>query len=109
MPKSVMEQIDPRKLLARVAEVLNRLRIPYLVTGGMAVFVWGRPRFTADIDIVVEMEERDIDKLEQALKQLGKAGYVDAIAMREAVVSGGEFNFIDGTTGEGRLLGPSTQ
>lgn len=32
-----MEQIDPRKLLARVAAVLNRLNIPYLVTDGMAV------------------------------------------------------------------------
>ena len=41
-----MENSDPRDLLINVAEILKRLKIPYLVTGGMAVMIWGRPRFT---------------------------------------------------------------
>src|SRR3989338_4575834 len=99
MPKSVMEQIDPRKLLARVAEVLNRLRIPYLVTGGMAVFVWGRPRYTADIDIIVELGMVNADKLAGALSSLSEAGYIDENTIQRAILRNGEFNFIDGESG----------
>ena len=99
MVGSVMEQIDPRKLLARVAEVLNRLRIPYLVTGGMAVFVWGRPRYTADIDIIVELGMVNADKLAGALRSLSEAGYIDENSIQRAILRNGEFNFIDGESG----------
>lgn len=97
MPK--MEKIDPRHLLVKISRLLKRLKIPYLVTGGIAVLVWGRPRFTADIDIVVEFEEKDIEKLRQGLLKIGKSGYADADSMREALARESEFNFIDGETG----------
>ena len=69
-----MEHIDPRRLLVRIAKILERLKIPYIITGGIAVLVWGRPRFTADIDIVVEIDYRDIRRLESALRELSAAG-----------------------------------
>jgi len=94
-----MPQADPRELLVKIAEILERLDILYMVTGGMAVLVWGRPRFTADIDIVVEIKEKHINVLSQALMALGKAGYVSKEAMQEAISRKGEFNFIDGETG----------
>lgn len=94
-----MQKTDPRYLLIQIAKILKALKIPYLVTGGMAVFVWGRPRFTADIDIVVELDWGEIDNLEKALMALGKFGYVDKGAMQEAMRQKGEFNFIDGNTG----------
>ncbi len=94
-----MAQTDPRQLLVNIAKILRRLKIPYIVTGGMAVLLWGRPRFTADIDIVIELKQGDIDALEKALKQLGKAGYIDKEAMRQALAASGEFNFIDAETG----------
>lgn len=94
-----MEQGDPRHLLAEVAKILQRLKIPYLVTGGMAVLVWGRPRFTADIDIVVELKSENIDKLTSALSILGKASYIDKNMVKDALKHGGEFNFIHGETG----------
>ncbi len=78
---------------------LNRLKIPYMVTGGMAVFVWGRPRFTADIDIVIEIEPPKIEDLEKALLSLEKSGYLDKDLMLRALHTNGEFNFIDWTTG----------
>lgn len=43
------ETIDPRDLLVQVAKILDKLKISHIVSGGMAVFVWGRPRFTDDI------------------------------------------------------------
>jgi hypothetical protein len=94
-----MENIDPRKLLVEIASILDKNKIPYLITGGMAVFVWGRPRFTADIDLVVELSINKLDVLEKALKSLDEAGYVDGDVMREALAQSGEFNFIDGKTG----------
>lgn len=94
-----MESIDPRHLLIKVAKILEELEIPYLVTGGMAVFVWGRPRFTADIDIVVELEPENINDLEEALMALSEASYVDKDTIKRALMRHGEFNFIDGKTG----------
>lgn len=94
-----MFKTDPRKLLAQIARVLDKTSIPYLVTGGMAVVAWGRPRYTADIDTVIELREENIEILAKALMKLGKAGYISTDAMKEALRMRSEFNFIDGNTG----------
>jgi len=94
-----MPQEDPRSLLVNIAKILKELKIPYLITGGMAVLVWGRPRFTADIDIIVELGQDKVDKLEKALLSLSKAGYFDKKIAQQAIDNKGEFNFIDGDTG----------
>src|SRR3954452_22947491 len=47
-----MEQSD---LLKYLANTLERLGIPYLLTGSMATIAYGEPRFTNDIDVVVAM------------------------------------------------------
>ena len=94
-----MEQTDPRTLLVNIAGIFDRLKIPYLITGGMAVLIWGRPRFTADIDVIVEIGPSDIEGLVKALRNLGQAGYIDEDIANDVVKKGGEFNFIDGATG----------
>lgn len=94
-----MEQIDPRHLLVKVAEVLEALEIPYAITGGMAVFVWARPRFTADIDIIVLLDIRDAEKLSDALLKISQYSYLDKDDMLNALTRHGEFNFIDGASG----------
>lgn len=94
-----MEEIDPRHLLKKIAEILEILKIRYAITGGMAIYIWGRPRFTADIDIIVELREKDTALLTKALKQIDKDGYIDAVAVKRAVERRGEFNFIDNITG----------
>ncbi len=92
-----MEETDPRHLLVAIAKILNNLKIPYLITGGMAVLIWGRPRFTADIGI--ELKISDINKLKNALFVLGKANYIDENMMKDAITHNGEFNFIHGESG----------
>jgi len=94
-----MVKIEPRYLLVKIAKILEELKIPYLVTGGMAILVWGRPRFTADIDIIIRLKSENVDKLEKALKALGETGYIDKEAIEEALLRRGEFNFIDGESG----------
>jgi len=95
----MQEATDPRQLLANIAKILKDLKISYIVTGGIAVLLWGRPRFTADIDIVIELSTNDLNKLQIALKGLGKTGYIDKKTMDDAVRNRGEFNFIHGNTG----------
>jgi hypothetical protein len=43
------------ELLDLVADVLSRLGIAYMVTGSVAASFYGEPRFTNDIDIVVDL------------------------------------------------------
>lgn len=94
-----MEEIDPRHLLIKVAEVLEKLHLIYAVTGGMAVFVWGRPRFTADIDIVVLLDVVKISSLVRELSLISEVCYIDERSIHRAFERYGEFNFIDGETG----------
>ncbi len=94
-----MSHQDPLELLTGIARILKAMRIPYIVSGGMAVLIWGRPRFTADIDIVIELQRKDIEEFEWALKALGRKGFIDKDTIIEALSTQGEFNFIDGTTG----------
>ncbi len=46
--------MEPSELLARLTASLARLGVPYLVTGSMASTAYGEPRFTHDIDVVVD-------------------------------------------------------
>lgn len=90
---------DPRELLVKIARILDELKIQYLVSGGLAVFIWGKPRFTADIDIVIELNSEKKEKLEKMLQEISPFCYVDKEAMERALLTKGEFSFIDGDTG----------
>lgn len=46
-------------LIALFVRPLNQLRIPYMVTGGVASVVYGEPRLTRDIDLVIDLQPRD--------------------------------------------------
>jgi hypothetical protein len=94
-----MKSRDPNQLLVELVKILNRLKIPYMVTGGIAILLWGRVRLTSDIDVIIELKKEQIKSLREALLPLSKAAYVDVDAMEEALKTNGEFNFIDGDSG----------
>jgi len=91
--------MTPKQLLCKIAKILQDLKIPYAVTGGFAVAVWGKPRFTADIDIIVELVSKNIKPLTKALLVVDKDVYVSEEAMQDALEKKGEFNFIHPQTG----------
>ena len=68
---------NPEELLCAIAKILKELKIPYVITGGFAVAIWGRPRFTADIDIIVELLDKHIQDLVKKLLSLDKGSYID--------------------------------
>lgn len=53
-------------LIALFVRPLNQLRIPYMVTGGVASVVYGEPRLTRDIDLVIELRPRDARRFAEA-------------------------------------------
>lgn len=46
-------------LFLKLCDELNTTGIRYCVTGGFAVGMWGPPRGTSDIDIVIMLDEKD--------------------------------------------------
>jgi len=45
---------------------LNLLQCPYMITGAAASIIYGEPRLTNDIDLVLDLRKADIHKLVQA-------------------------------------------
>lgn len=91
-----MEQIE---LLETIGKIFDKLGIPYLITGGMAVAVWGKPRFTADVDVVVELMPQKLDQLAKELLRIDKDVYLDKQVMREAMIRRDEFSFFHPASG----------
>ena len=88
-----------KELLIALADILERLKIPYCITGGLAVSVWGRPRGTFDVDVVVQLGIARIKPLAENLRKLSEAGYIEETIAKEAVKRGKEFNFFHPETG----------
>jgi hypothetical protein len=94
-----MEITSQEELLIKITKILSDLKIKYFITGGFAVSVWGRPRATFDIDIVIKLIEPQATSLTRALQEISKVAYVDENMIREAIHRRGEFNFIDSNSG----------
>ncbi len=45
---------------------LNALNICYMITGSVASTIYGEPRFTHDIDLVIELNPEDAERIEEA-------------------------------------------
>lgn len=79
----------------KIINSLNDGGIPYMLTGGLAVTVWGRARSTLDIDIVLDIKKNDVEKL---LKALQKDFLIDGEMVRMAIDKKVSFNAIDRET-----------
>jgi hypothetical protein len=58
--------------LYRIFEALQTAEVRYLIVGGVAVVLHGYPRFTADLDLVVELDRQNALA---AVRALGSLGY----------------------------------
>ncbi len=85
------------ELLRRIVEVLERLEIPYLVTGATASMAYGEPRLTNDIDIVADMKEGRIKEFVKAFPS--DEFYLSEEAIHDAILHRGQFNMIHPSSG----------
>ncbi|MDP3726897.1 MAG: hypothetical protein Q8Q96_01110 [bacterium] len=60
-------------LYQEIFEALNKAKINYLVCGGAAVVLFGSPRMTADLDLIVSLDKENLENLYNVLIKLGYA------------------------------------
>jgi hypothetical protein len=85
------------ELLHKMTQTLERLNIPYFITGSVASMAYGEPRLTNDIDIVAGIDEGHIAGLASAFPS--DEFYVNDIMIRQAVRERGQFNIIHPASG----------
>jgi hypothetical protein len=83
-----MDELDVLKLVAARLEAAG---IPYMVTGSMAMALYGQPRMTRDLDLVVELDEPAADRV---VRMFERDFVIDADMARAAARSRGMFNMI---------------
>lgn len=74
---------------------LESLGLSYMITGGVASVVYGDPRFTRDVDLVLDLPAGAVGRFENAFA--GEAFYVpppEVLAREVARPEGGHFNLI---------------
>ena len=59
------------ELLSKLAQGLDDADIPYMIIGGQAVLVYGRPRLTRDIDITLGVDTDKFGAVELICRKLG--------------------------------------
>lgn len=89
-----MEQVE---LLCYLVRFLERLNIPYFITGAIASIAYGEPRLTNDIDIVADIRDEHIAQLTECFPQ--QEYYLDGDAIREAIGLKRQFNIIHPASG----------
>jgi hypothetical protein len=75
----VESQLD---VLFRVADRLETARIPYMITGSIALNFYAEPRMTRDVDIVIELHASQADAFAAAFAD---EFYCEVQAVRRAV------------------------
>lgn len=50
---------------------LNECQVRYVVAGGVAIVLHGVVRLTADLDIIVDLDQENIDKFARAMGEIG--------------------------------------
>jgi len=89
--------MEPSDLLRYCAAVLERLNVPYFVTGSIATIYYGEPRFTNDIDVVAALPIGKAPDFRKAFP--APEFYVSEEAIRQAIQQHGQFNILRPATG----------
>jgi hypothetical protein len=84
--------MDPEELLRHACDVCDRMNLVYLVTGSTATIAYGEPRFTNDIDIVVDLPSDKINGFCQGFPS--SDFYLSRQAVSDAVDRLFQFNVI---------------
>lgn len=89
--------MDQAELLRYTVLVLDRVGIPYAIVGSFASGIWGEPRFTQDIDILIQLS---VEQVKQLCDEFPNSDfYVSKSAAQEAVTQCGQFNVIHPASG----------
>jgi hypothetical protein len=91
--------VSQQELLTGVAAALDRHGIPYMFTGSVASSLYGEPRLTHDIDVIVRLTAEDAPRLADSFPP--PRYYLDsADAIAEVVHEASMFNLVDTESGD---------
>jgi hypothetical protein len=85
------------ELVVLLVRTLERLGVPYQLTGSTATVSYGEPRFTNDIDVVVNLLPAQVGAFAAAFPEPGF--YVSEAAIRDAVRQRHQFNVLHPESG----------
>lgn len=83
--------MDEQEVLKIVVKRLESAGIRYMITGSIAANFYTTPRMTRDIDIIIEVKERDAERL---FALFSNDFYADKDTIKDALHSRGMFNAI---------------
>lgn len=83
--------MDELALIQDVVQRLGQVGLAYMLTGSLAMSFYAQPRMTRDVDLVVEMDEADAERVYDVFDD---DYYVSLDAIREAVAHASMFNVI---------------
>lgn len=86
------------ELVARVADLLERAEVKWMLTGSVASGIYGEPRLSHDIDLVADVSVADAKRLLDAFEP--SEFYRDESAVLDAVMTCQMFNMIHLVTNE---------
>jgi hypothetical protein len=89
--------MEQHELLVYVVECLEKLRIPYLITGSIASMAYGEPRFTNDIDIVADISLDQVEAVKVCFPD--SDFYLDIESLRNAIQQKHQCNIIHPSSG----------
>lgn len=86
---------DQEQLLKAITTLLQKIRIPYMITGALSVVFYGRPRASHDIDFVIEVKEKNIELLIKTFLLLPREEFIiDPTLIKDAVIHKNMFNLL---------------
>ncbi len=83
--------MNQKDVFARVIDILNELKIPYMIVGSIASILYGKPRLTLDMDIIIDIKEEGIENF---VSKFGSNWYVDKEMIKDAIKKRFHFNII---------------
>lgn len=89
--------MEQHELLLFLVECLEKLKIPYLITGSIASMAYGEPRFTNDIDIVADIKLSNVDEFKSCFPE--NEFYLEVDSIKKALENLNQFNIIHPSSG----------
>jgi len=81
----------------KITDVLDQFKIPYMLSGSIAMGLYTVPRMTRDIDFIIYLEARNLDFFVNSFKD---GFYCEREAVKDAIETSMKmFNVIDHATG----------
>ena len=85
--------MNQQQFFEKVIRTLETLEIPYMVAGSVAAVVYGEPRMTNDMDVVVDLQAESVDRLGRSFSS-PEFYFPPRPTILDEIVRRGQFNII---------------